>query len=476
MQHTIVSKWDLPNAVGAQLTVPSQLNIHAWDYYLDGYHDADVVKYLRFGWPISYTAKQLPKSTPVNHPSANNYEEHIQHYLKTELGYQSIAGPFQVNPLSDTLVCSPLQTVPKRGSSKRRVVMDLSFPHGHSVNNGVASGSYMDKPYRLRLPGIDRLCSFILHHGPGCLIYKKDLQRAYRQFPVDPKDYNLLGFSFQGELYFDLRCPFGLRSSAMICQRTTSSVIHIFQQFGFIADVYLDDFFGAESPQKALEAFDTLQFLFDELGLQSSRDKDCYPSTNMICLGIEVDTVTFSLRVPQDRIDDLLEELKQWSSRSHYRKKHLQSLLGRLSFVTACVRPGRIFLSRLLNNLRSFPANARHSPITQDMHLDLLWWSKFLPLFNGVSIIKREEWTFEGFNFSTDSCLTGGGATCLEQSCHFELPLHIRQAAQHISALELFVVVVAVRLWAALLTHHKVLISCDNTAAVEAINSDAFMQ
>lgn len=179
----------------------------------------------------------------------------------------------------------------------------------------------MDKPYRLRLPGIDRLCSFILHHGPGCLIYKKDLQRAYRQFPVDPKDYNLLGFSFQGELYFDLRCPFGLRSSAMICQRTTSSVIHIFQQFGFIADVYLDDFFGAESPQKALEAFDTLQFLFDELGLQSSRDKDCYPSTNMICLGIEVDTVTFSLRVPQDRIDDLLEELKQWSSRSHYRKK-----------------------------------------------------------------------------------------------------------------------------------------------------------
>lgn len=128
MQHTIASKWDLPNAVGAQLTVPSQLNIHAWDYYLDGYHDADVVKYLRFGWPISYTAKQLPKSTPVNHPSANNYEEHIQHYLKTELGYQSIAGPFQVNPLSDPLVCSPLQTVPKRGSSKRRVVMDSVSP------------------------------------------------------------------------------------------------------------------------------------------------------------------------------------------------------------------------------------------------------------------------------------------------------------------------------------------------------------
>lgn len=28
----------------------------------------------------------------------------------------------------------------------------------------------------------------------GCLIYKRDLKRAYRQFPVDPRDYPSLGY------------------------------------------------------------------------------------------------------------------------------------------------------------------------------------------------------------------------------------------------------------------------------------------
>ncbi|KXJ26023.1 hypothetical protein AC249_AIPGENE6469 [Exaiptasia diaphana] len=428
------------------------------------------LKYLRFGWPISYTADHLPKSTFTNHPSAENYSEHVQHYIDTEKTHNAIAGPFVRNPLNRPLICSPLQTVPKRGSTKRRVVMDLSFPTDHSVNAGIASGTYMNKPFRLRLPGIDRLCSFILLHGPGCLIYKKDLQRAYRQFLVDPKDYFLLGFMLNRNYYFDLRCPFGLRSSAMICQRTTSAVIHVFKQFGYVADVYLDDFFGAENSPTAHQAFLKLQDLFDELGLQSSKDKDCPPSTRMICLGIEVDTVAFTLRVPQDHINDLLVEIQQWFNRANYTKKQLQSLIGRLSFVTACVRPGRIFMSRLLNNLRLFPSKSRTMIITPDMYLDLSWWSSFLPLFNGVTIIKPEDWIFEDLKFATDACLCGGGATCLDQCFSFEITQHIQQAANHISALELYVIAVAVRVWAPLLSHRKVIVACNNQAAVTVIS------
>ena len=48
----------------------------------------------------------------------------------------------------------------------------------------------------------------------------------------------------------------------MICQRTTKTVIHIFTQSGFSADVYLDDFYGAEIPALAETAFAALQSLF----------------------------------------------------------------------------------------------------------------------------------------------------------------------------------------------------------------------
>ena len=55
-------------------------------------------------------------------------------------------------------------------------------------------------------------------------LYKRDLKRAYRQFPVDPLDYPLLGYCLKHSLYFDLVLPMGLRSAAMACQRITNAV------------------------------------------------------------------------------------------------------------------------------------------------------------------------------------------------------------------------------------------------------------
>ena len=260
-----------------------------------------------------------------------------------------MTGPFRNNPFPQPLICSPLKTVPKRGSSNRRVVMDLSFPPHASVNIGIPDSSYLNEPYKLRLPGIDRLCEFILQLGQGCLLYKLDLQRAYRQIPIDPKDYHLLGFCFNNLLSFDIRCPFGLKTSAMICQRTTKAVVHCFTQLGFLADVYLDDFYGADLPARASTAFTSLKQLLQELGLQTSPDKDSPPSTKLVCLGIDVDSEEMSLSVPPFRVQELLQELSLWSQRSRYTKKQLQSLLGKLSFITACVKPGRIFMARLLN-------------------------------------------------------------------------------------------------------------------------------
>ena len=67
------------------------------------------------------------------------------------------------------------------------------------------SDSYLGDAYKLRLPRIDQLMEFILQKGRGCLIFKKDLRQAYRQFPIDPKDYHLLGFCYDGKLYFNTR-------------------------------------------------------------------------------------------------------------------------------------------------------------------------------------------------------------------------------------------------------------------------------
>ena len=114
IQHILASKSEFPNAFGARLPVKSQLNIPAWAFYSRDYHDTHVVDFLRFGWPVSYTAEILPSSSSSsrNRPSAVEFADHVEHYINTELGYNAIAGPFQTNPLHQPLVCSPLQTVP----------------------------------------------------------------------------------------------------------------------------------------------------------------------------------------------------------------------------------------------------------------------------------------------------------------------------------------------------------------------------
>ena len=228
------------------------------------------------------------------------------------------------------------------------------FPSGCSINDGISQNTYLGEYFKLQLPQIDRLVEFTLKKGRNCLVSKKDLCRAYCQFPIDPKDYHLIGCHYQGKFYFVTR-PFSLHSSALIFQCTTKAIVHIFPKQGFLADVYLGDSYGAKYPFLAASAFSQLSQLFHQLGLDSAPDRDSPPSTSMIC-----PTVAFPLEVPTISLMDLQAKLTTCQAASFFTKKQLQSPLGKLSFLTACVKPGIIFMAQLLNSLRECKRPARH--------------------------------------------------------------------------------------------------------------------
>lgn len=83
------------------------------------------------------------------------------------------------------------------------ITVDLSFPPGSSINNGIPLDSYLGKPFVLRLPGIDALTGIIGCKGRGCHLFQKDLNRTYRQLCIDPCDVHLLGFRHNDRLYND---------------------------------------------------------------------------------------------------------------------------------------------------------------------------------------------------------------------------------------------------------------------------------
>jgi hypothetical protein len=75
-------------------------------------------------------------------------------------------------------------------------------------------------------------------------------------------------------------------------------------------------------------------------------------------LGVTVDTEKMTLEVTPDRVREISLLVEAWLRKKKSSLYELQSFLGKLHFVATCVHPGRLFVSRLLNWLRSvFPSN-----------------------------------------------------------------------------------------------------------------------
>ena len=194
--HERVHTSGFPNYVSCRLPVPSRLNIPLWRQYLHDYHDARICDFLEYGWPVGYdySTQGFPVSQLRNHHGALLFPDAIDSYLQNEICRNAVLGPFETNPFSCPVALSPLNSVPKHDSAERRIIVDLSWPAGTSFNGGISSSSYLGEDISLTYPTVDSIASLICSVGTACLLYKRDLKRAYRQFPVDPLDYPLLGY------------------------------------------------------------------------------------------------------------------------------------------------------------------------------------------------------------------------------------------------------------------------------------------
>ena len=70
------------------------------------------------------------------------------------------------------------------------------------------------------------------------------------------------------------------------------------------------------------------------------------PSTLLVFLGILIDTETFELRLPAEKLSRLQEAMRLWVNKRSCTKKELESILGHLSPATV-IPQGRPFLREL---------------------------------------------------------------------------------------------------------------------------------
>lgn len=156
------------NFLDARIPLPHGLHIKQWRKQLMDYTDQELCDFLEFGFPINYVASTPPVSVIGNHSSALDYPQDNRKYLDSECALGAMLGPFSTPPFQPWFHTSPLMTRPKKSADSRRVIVDLSWPVGASVNSSIPRDTYLNVPYKLRLPTVDDLVKLILHHGTGC--------------------------------------------------------------------------------------------------------------------------------------------------------------------------------------------------------------------------------------------------------------------------------------------------------------------
>ena len=381
-----------------------------------------------------------------------------------------MAGPFESPPVPNLQVSS-FGVIPKKGQpGKWRLIVDLSSPGGASVNDGINPDDFT-----LHYITVDQIIRLVSRLGKGALMAKFDVESAYRNVPVHPSDRYLLGMKWRNQYYVDLALPFGLRSAPFIFNAIADMVEWILVHSYQIPDLlhYLDDFITAgppESPQCANNLSIAIS-VCQRLGLPLHPGKCVGPSTVLVVLGIELDSVNQIARLPAEKLSALRDLITSWLSRKWCKRQELESLIGHLHHAAKVVWPGRAFLRRMIDLLCCFRKRDHPVRLNKEFHLDLLWWHQFLSDWHGVSF-----WLFPGLLPEADVEVASDAAGSIGYGAYlkgfwFAGSWAPSQQQQSIAYKELFPVVIAGHVWGHMWCKKHVLFRSDNEAVVHVLNS-----
>ena len=473
--HDHIKSFNAYNHLGARVKLPhSKINVSKFREYLPvDFDDIVVLQYLEFGFPLGLVEDFVLVPNLRNHSSSYEYFSFVDKFVMKELKSAGITGPFFSSPFQSTMI-SPMMTAPKKPAS-RRTVFDASFGD-FSLNLNTPEKIYVGEEYLFMFPKLDDFSRLIVSLGKGCFLWKRDLSRFFLQLPLDPYDYDKVGFVWRGNLYHSTSFVWGCRHAGMSGQRVSNCVSEIHRSLGrrihgqsFNILNYSDDYAGCQdSFELAMLSFTSLSSLLLELGLEESSDKAVSPSTTMLYLGVEYDTVKMEMRIGQEKCKELRLELKTWYRRTVATKQELQSILGKLMWVSRAVRHSRAFINRIIAEIKQLTAQKQKITLSSDIRKDLLWCLKFMDTFNGIELIIPDEISV---NIAGDACPMGLGAWNLESQEYFSsmFPLHLQDPQIPIHVKEFICIIISVKVWGPKWEGKRVKIYCDNDAVVDVI-------
>jgi Reverse transcriptase (RNA-dependent DNA polymerase) len=399
-----------------------------------------------------------------NHSTAFVHPQTISESIRREIEKGRVK---EISSLPINSFCSPIGLVPKSTNGVQtgwRIIFDLSSPEGSSVNDGIPK-QYGTIAYKSLN---DAIC-LVAQAGKGAVMMKRDLKAAFRHVPINPCDYWLLRFEWDGKFYVDMFLPFGLRTAPRIFNLFAEALHWVFETlFEWNCTHYLDDFLfvfptGTDISSVSAE-FDSILAKF---GLSKASEKDSNGCI-VIHLGFEFDSTNMQVRLPQPKKQRALDSVNSLLSSSSVLLTDLESTLGFLSHCCQVVPLGRPFLRHLFS-LLCHHGNRRPSSKTRlssDARNDLRWWHRFLVSWSSISMIQISR---RFCDVATDAS-GGKGIGGVYRRIVFSERIPWRHKLQRIDWKELFAILHTFLLWHEEWQGATVRLACDNSGVVDAIN------
>ena len=102
-------------------------------------------------------------------------------------------------------------------------------------------------------------------------------------------------------------------------------------------------------------------------------------------MGLVFDTEALEIRLPRNKVDNIMDILRTWKHKSTFTKHQLQQILGKLMFVSQYINLARLYVARMLETLHEAP---QHGYITliECFRRDVMWDIAFLPNFVRIAV------------------------------------------------------------------------------------------
>ena len=206
-------------------------------------------------------------------------------------------------------------------------------------------------------------------------------------------------------------------------------------------------------------------------------DKVEGPTTVIEFLGLTIDSNLMVVHVPQDKLHDISAILTKMIHSRKATSWELQSLAGKLNFITKAVPAGRSFTNRIYQAFRGIP-NHRHIDLQSAVLSDLRMWKVFLQCFRGwAPIIHHKQLHLQAVELFADAAGNQnlGWGAWLPHKGYWMYGAWEQQFFEQfnpsIDFLELYAVLAAVITWAPTLVDKAVIFRSDNTPTVFALKN-----